>query len=1460
VILIVALAAFVVALPGIARAAVVHPFKEPFGSLSQPTFTKAQALAVDQTSGDLLVVDATAQTLSRFKPNGEPDPFTALGTNVIDAKKGPGNKPCGEEPMSCDGTPESGFFFGVSAAQVQITVDNSSNVLTNGNIYVTQASKALVDIFGSDGHYVGQIKEFLNPQNEIQKFKRPGVEFVIKIPGYGTTEPMQSNASNATICEKVGKLVPGGVGGATCITGLNAEKTITFKGGLEGINVPPVEIYNASTNVLIETGTTTQQGGLAPTALGAVCGIATAPDGTLFLGDTLHGAISPLVHKYVPSANPPIPADNTANFKPSSNATECNLASGASATAGSLFGTRSLGGFEKRNSSSGAELYNFGSGSGTTVAVNPASGRVLGTVGSIATEFDASDVAAAVSTSTLEASSAIEGLAVNKNTGDVYISRSGGPMVEVFGPSVATPTPKLFPATEIGQTKATVNGSVNSEGSPLTECKFEYLSKVAFEENGNSYTGPKTPAVKSCAENVPNDLSAHPVSAVLGGLSPEQTYHYRLVAKNPATTITGDGTFTTAPALFTENATAVTNTTATLNGSLNPVGVKFDTCKFEYLTEADYGANGNQYTGPKVPQSKPCSPPVSGFEDFSSHSVSAALTSLAQSTTYHFRLVATKGVTTYAGGDLTFTTLGPPIVSATVPVSVDQDSATLQASVNPNGAATNYRFEWGADGSYGHSAPADVEPSLGSGTTVVAATAKISGLPAASQFHFRIVARNTAGTTVGPDATFETLNGCGFVQQRCLELVSPPDKGPVGEVGEVILQVQPRFRPAAHSSKVAYMLGYGLPDSTAGGEVVYQADREDLGWQSNQLSPISTESSNVSNLNVSGIISYLSDDLDCTYLTSLQALTPDAPRAVIDAGKANFFLRRDDGSYALLTPRVPSNLPAQPQYRVIGASSDCERVVFSADIGGTPADFVGLGGGLYEWDHGDLRSLARIPGVAGVVPAKPGAGYSNYWNAMAADCTEAHHPLPCLGSGESRVAFTAVRQESALGAEVGKTAVFVRKNGSETIDVSKSSTSTPDTGAVYQTSSTDGKKAFFLANYGLTSAPPGGWPTTCSGGNGGSESGTGAGCDLYAYDETKPPAERLSDLTATTNPANSAGAAVAGVLGASDDGSYVYFAARGQLILNKGNTYQQNLGGAGSYNVYLSHQGALSYVGLVAATDFSSASDSGARIGIWQSTFSDSSKPWSSRVTPDGRHLLFQSTAKVTEYNNGGTIQAYLYSAPDGAVSGQVECVSCRRDGQPSVAEAGLAPLPTARAHVAQDVLHPPVILSEDGSEVFFWSPDALSVGAVQGQVNLYEWRDGQISLLSTGVPGIANSEIGRGQLHFAGASADGQDIYFSTPRALVPQDSDERQDLYDARVGGGFAPPPAPAAPCDPLSESSCQGAPQVSGTSTPPPSSTIAGEGNAKPAPQKKNKKKHHKKKHHKQGKANSNRRAGK
>jgi hypothetical protein len=106
----------------------------------------------------------------------------------------------------------------------------------------------------------------------------------------------------------------------------------------------------------------------------------------------------------------------------------------------------------------------------------------------------------------------------------------------------------------------------------------------------------------------------------------------------------------TGPTASTGSAKNITATTATLNGTVNP-NHNATNFHFEYGKNLSYGSRT-----PDAPTD-----PTKG-----SQPVSANVTGLAPTTTYHFRIVATTSGTTVLGADKTFRTPAPPPNSVTV--------------------------------------------------------------------------------------------------------------------------------------------------------------------------------------------------------------------------------------------------------------------------------------------------------------------------------------------------------------------------------------------------------------------------------------------------------------------------------------------------------------------------------------------------------------------------------------------------------------------------------------------------------------------------------------------------------------------------------------------------------------------------------------------------------------------------
>ena len=183
---------------------------------------------------------------------------------------------------------------------------------------------------------------------------------------------------------------------------------------------------------------------------------------------------------------------------------------------------------------------------------------------------------------------------------------------------------------------------------------------------------------------------------------------------------TGLGTPNGAPeahptvGVVTGAASSITQSSATLSGTVNPEGEEVTSCRFEYGATEAYGS------------SIPCtSLPGSGHDPVL---VSASATGLSTGTSYHFRLVAEAAIGASYGIDQTFTTVRPkPTVQTGSASSITYESARLGGSVNPNGSpVTDCRLEYGPTPSLGSFAPC--EPSPGSGASYVAVTG-IGGRP-----------------------------------------------------------------------------------------------------------------------------------------------------------------------------------------------------------------------------------------------------------------------------------------------------------------------------------------------------------------------------------------------------------------------------------------------------------------------------------------------------------------------------------------------------------------------------------------------------------------------------------------------------------------------------------------------------------------------------------------------------------
>jgi NHL repeat len=326
-------------------------------------------------------------------------------------------------------------------------------------------------------------------------------------------------------------------------------------------------------------------------------------------------------------------------------------------------------------------------------------------------------------------------VAVDEATNTVYEAVISSGMVEVFGAPKALPEAVTgTPATGVTATAADVSGMVNPGGLPVTGCRFEYGTTTAY---GSTAPCEQSPGSGTSAVTVTAGLAVHP----------DETYHYRLVAVNAIGAEDGeDETFQTEtlePALQSESASALTQTTATLDATIDP-NDQATTYHFEYGTTTAYG------TVIPVPDASI----GSGYEAVN---VGEELAGLQPGTTYHYRVIASNA-SSPAGGtigaDQMFTTppLQPPVVSTGQAVSVGQSTATLTGTIDTQGFQTDYEFDLGTDTSYG----TRIFGNAGSEPGIQTFTVALQGLMPGTTYHYRIAAANTFGTVYGVDVTFTT--------------------------------------------------------------------------------------------------------------------------------------------------------------------------------------------------------------------------------------------------------------------------------------------------------------------------------------------------------------------------------------------------------------------------------------------------------------------------------------------------------------------------------------------------------------------------------------------------------------------------------------------------------------------------------------------------------------------------------
>jgi hypothetical protein len=230
------------------------------------------------------------------------------------------------------------------------------------------------------------------------------------------------------------------------------------------------------------------------------------------------------------------------------------------------------------------------------------------------------------------------------------------------------------------------------------------------------------------------------------------------------------------------------------------------------------------------------------------------------------------------------------------------------------------------------------------------------------------------------------------------------------------------------------------------------------------------------------------------------------------------------------------------------------------------------------------------------------------------------------------------------------------------------------------------------------------------------------------------------------------------------------------------------------------------------------------------------------RVSADGHHATFISSASLTDYDNTDTeneeadAEVFLYDASANGGQGKLICASCNPSGaRPLGSRDRLGRYVAAWIPTYENIFYASRVLSEEGNRLFFNSFDPLLPRDTNGRADVYEWEapgrgtceeespsyspqnGGCIALISSG-KSLTNSE-------FVDASPNGEDAFFTTVSSFDPRDTG-LIDIYDARVGGGFPAPQSPPAACE---GEACQSAPEPPNDQTPS-SLSFEGAGNVR------------------------------
>jgi sugar lactone lactonase YvrE len=494
--------------------------------------------------------------------------------------------------------------------------------------------------------------------------------------------------------------------------------------------------------------------------------------------------------------------------------------------------------------------------------------------------------------------------------------------------------------------------------------------------------------------------------------------------------------------------------------------------------------------------------------------VEADLAELAPNTEYQVRLEAANpgGYSTTSGIQTFSTAQAPPAVITGSANHIAATQVTLNGKINPFGLQTTYGFEYGETAAYGNTVPLAADGIAGNGRVLRSFSRVASGLSPGTTYHFRLVAKNAAGTTAGEDQVFtptaagsEEVNcpnaalrtglSAGLPECRAYEQVSPVDKG-----GAIIAELY-GFQSKPDGDGIVYTTR--SPSSDVESTVRFTrfaSMRSANGWSTRPIDPPSRTEFHGTATFVGQLTLAVSEDLSKSFVVSTHAL---APGGVED--NTNLYVRDlQAGTYALVaTSAEPLAYESFINYsgagEFDGGANDFSWIVFTSRLPLLPEASYNQ---VYRWSEaGGLELVARLPG-----------GSPTGSSARMGQQGFPRLPVTRFASDDGT--------EIAFALEEADAGAYLWKEGTITaISVSQVEGGPPGAQPAYVTGiSRDGRYVTFIAY--------GGPPLT--------DDAT-AGVALYRFDVLNEQLEYLgASFTTETE-------RLRGVPAVSEDGSHVYF-------------------------------------------------------------------------------------------------------------------------------------------------------------------------------------------------------------------------------------------------------------------------------------------------------------------------------